>query len=172
MDLLLCMAKAAANSVRAKQIFVPFPHLVDPLDKRKAGLTPADPDFAKLKRILDVIPSIRTLSNATDLQSMRQTLDAREPLAYPLLQWLISSNRCVGWLGAAVCMRVCVPDTGSCLFAPNFFKYVTLGRRMAVDRWWLSANRRYRGGREFREGRISPLRKVEKFSPWRNFCSV
>ena len=34
----------------------------------------------------------------------------------------------------------------------------------------------YRGGGGFRgdnfAGKISPLRKVAKFSPWRNFCSV
>ncbi|KAL6064174.1 Protein mono-ADP-ribosyltransferase parp8 [Balamuthia mandrillaris] len=92
-DLLICMATAAANSGRATDIFDPFPTLFDPDNPKKVILSPKDKNFSLLKKLLTSFPTVHNLSQAADCLSMKDQLDRVDRLAYPLLQWIISSNR-------------------------------------------------------------------------------
>eukprot|EP01006_Ploeotia_vitrea_P023148 TRINITY_DN55592_c0_g1_i1.p1 TRINITY_DN55592_c0_g1~~TRINITY_DN55592_c0_g1_i1.p1 ORF type:complete len:747 (-),score=123.88 TRINITY_DN55592_c0_g1_i1:118-2169(-) len=92
-DLLVCMARAAAFSGRAQDILVPYPQVVDPENPRKMVLTPSKPDIPKVQKIFEAFPPVQALAQANDVQDMKLRLDAKEPLAYPLLQWIVTSNR-------------------------------------------------------------------------------
>jgi len=89
------MATAAAASTRNNLIFDPFPLLMDPKDpdKKKSILSPHNKDFAKLNEILKCFPSVEKMCQAKDFVDMKTQLDKSHPYAYPLLQWIISSNR-------------------------------------------------------------------------------
>jgi len=81
-DLLVCMAKAAANTHRAEQILNPFPTLFDPSSaKQEIILDPDKPDYARAKNMLNKIKVPCT----DDIH--------KDPLIFSLLQWIINSNR-------------------------------------------------------------------------------
>ena len=90
-DLLITMAKAAYKSERRDLIFDPFPTVVDPINPQSLALIPSHKDFSRCEKALGVL----------DMQKMscylgpelKKTVDAQDKLAYPLLQWLIGSNR-------------------------------------------------------------------------------
>jgi poly [ADP-ribose] polymerase 6/8 len=92
-DLLVCMAKAAAQSTRCNDIFDPYPTVFDPDNPKKAILSPNSKDFNLVKDILSRLPSIREMIQAKDCVDMKTRLDRGHKHAYPLLQWIISSNR-------------------------------------------------------------------------------
>eukprot|EP01004_Peranema_trichophorum_P007696 NODE_646_length_2508_cov_21.667505_g553_i0.p1 GENE.NODE_646_length_2508_cov_21.667505_g553_i0~~NODE_646_length_2508_cov_21.667505_g553_i0.p1 ORF type:complete len:685 (-),score=90.11 NODE_646_length_2508_cov_21.667505_g553_i0:337-2391(-) len=92
-DLLVCMAKAAVCSTRAEKVFEPYPHVFDPNNPKQLAFSPANKDYMKIRKVLQAFPSVKNIYQSTDLLELRRQLDMREPLAYPLLQWLLSSNR-------------------------------------------------------------------------------
>jgi poly [ADP-ribose] polymerase 6/8 len=47
----------------------------------------------QVKAILDKLPSIKDMSTWTDTRSIKQHLDTTDPLCFPLLRWIITSNR-------------------------------------------------------------------------------
>eukprot|EP00755_Sulcionema_specki_P020977 Sspe_Gene.12862::Locus_4410_Transcript_1_1_Confidence_1.000_Length_2654::g.12862::m.12862/K15258/PARP6_8; poly [ADP-ribose] polymerase 6/8 len=46
-----------------------------------------------VQRLCDMLPRVREMSRAKTIADFRKGLDAKHPLLYPLLQWVISSNR-------------------------------------------------------------------------------
>jgi Poly(ADP-ribose) polymerase catalytic domain len=72
-----------------------------PRKKAKKGKTEANqrPDFSdfadasKVKEVLDQMPPVAELVDAHDSQALKAVLDARHPLLFPLLRWVITSNR-------------------------------------------------------------------------------
>jgi poly [ADP-ribose] polymerase 6/8 len=92
-DLLVCMASAAAHSPRCNIIFNPFPLIFDPDNPKKQILSPERPDYALVRQILDHFLSIEQLTQAKDFLHLKAQLTKSHPLAYPLLQWIIASNR-------------------------------------------------------------------------------
>jgi len=92
-DLLVCMAAVAAKSQRKELIFDPFPLVFDPDNLKVKALDPANRDFNQVQTLLSKMPSVETMTQASDFVSMKETLDRAHKLCFPLLQWIITSNR-------------------------------------------------------------------------------
>jgi len=93
-DLLVCMATCAVkHTARRELIFDPFPVVFDPFDKSKKILDPDRPDFTLVQNLLSSMPSVEQMTQAVDFLSMKEKLDKASPFCYPLLQWIITSNR-------------------------------------------------------------------------------
>ncbi|KAG9355106.1 hypothetical protein JZ751_001819, partial [Albula glossodonta] len=76
-DLLVSMCRSALESPRKVVIFEPYP---------------SKKDYDRVMRALDSLTSIREMTQAPYLEIKKQ-MDKHDPLAHPLLQWVISSNR-------------------------------------------------------------------------------
>ena len=90
-DLLITMARNACNSERRDLIFDPYPTVVDPMNTQCLAFSPSHKDFSRCKEALSAL-DMQTLSCSLG-PNLKEAVDAQDKLAYPLLQWLISSNR-------------------------------------------------------------------------------
>ncbi|KAH0619918.1 hypothetical protein JD844_014352 [Phrynosoma platyrhinos] len=77
-DLLVAMCRAALESPRKSIIFEPYPSVKK--------------NYERLQKALDSVMSIREMTQGSYLEIKKQ-MDKLDPLAHPLLQWIISSNR-------------------------------------------------------------------------------
>ncbi|KAG5841155.1 protein mono-ADP-ribosyltransferase PARP8 isoform X1 [Anguilla anguilla] len=91
-DLLVSMCRSALESPRKVMIFEPYPSVVDPNDSKALAFNPRKKDYDRVMRALDSLTSIREMTQAPYLEIKKQ-MDKHDPLAHPLLQWVISSNR-------------------------------------------------------------------------------
>ncbi|KAJ8380446.1 hypothetical protein SKAU_G00012240 [Synaphobranchus kaupii] len=91
-DLLVSMCRSALESPRKVMIFEPYPSVVDPNDSQTLAFNPRKKDYDRVMRALDSLTSIREMTQAPYLEIKKQ-MDKHDPLAHPLLQWVISSNR-------------------------------------------------------------------------------
>ncbi|XP_067083920.1 protein mono-ADP-ribosyltransferase PARP8 [Osmerus mordax] len=91
-DLLVSMCRSALESPRKVVIFEPYPSVVDPDDSQALAFNPRKKDYDRVMRALDSLTSIREMTQAPYLEIKKQ-MDKHDPLAHPLLQWVISSNR-------------------------------------------------------------------------------
>ncbi|KAF4074331.1 hypothetical protein AMELA_G00238270 [Ameiurus melas] len=91
-DLLVSMCRSALESPRKVVIFEPYPSVVDPSDSQSLAFNPRKKDYDRVMRALDSLTSIREMTQASYLEIKKQ-MDRIDPLAHPLLQWVISSNR-------------------------------------------------------------------------------
>jgi hypothetical protein len=91
-DLLLTIFRAAALSSR-DHMLDPYPKIVDPTNPSKFALNPEKRDISKIRSILQVLPTTREVIQCEDLVALKERLEAKDNLAYPLLEWVISSNR-------------------------------------------------------------------------------
>ncbi|KAH3763404.1 protein mono-ADP-ribosyltransferase PARP6 [Pelomyxa schiedti] len=92
-DLLVCMATAAAHSARADMIFDPFPLVFDPDNQKRKVLDPASKNFAYAKQLLAKFPTVETMVRCRDFTEIQDILQRADPFAFPLLQWIINSNQ-------------------------------------------------------------------------------
>ncbi|KNC56323.1 polymerase 8 [Thecamonas trahens ATCC 50062] len=92
-DLLVCFAVAAATDAQAELIFDPFPRLYDPNDRQVVVLDPDNKDFTILREILNSFPPVAEMASVSSAQQLQDRLNEANRFAYPLLAWLISSNR-------------------------------------------------------------------------------
>uniref|UniRef100_A0A8C7I721 Poly [ADP-ribose] polymerase n=1 Tax=Oncorhynchus kisutch TaxID=8019 RepID=A0A8C7I721_ONCKI len=74
-DLLVAMCRAALESPRKSIIFEPYPSVVDPNDPKTLAFNP------------------KVTTVAGSYLEIKKQMDKLDPLAHPLLQWIISSNR-------------------------------------------------------------------------------
>ncbi|TRY90023.1 hypothetical protein DNTS_018251, partial [Danionella cerebrum] len=91
-DLLVSMCRSALESPRKVIIFEPYPSVVDPNNSQALAFNPRIKDYNRVMRALNSITSIRKMTQAPYLEIKKQ-MDRLDPLAHPLLQWVISSNR-------------------------------------------------------------------------------
>ncbi|XP_078531178.1 protein mono-ADP-ribosyltransferase PARP8 [Lissotriton helveticus] len=91
-DLLVSMCRSALDSPRKVVIFEPYPSVVDPNDSQTLAFNPRKKNYERVMKALDSITSIREMTQAPYLEIKKQ-MDKQDPLAHPLLQWVISSNR-------------------------------------------------------------------------------
>uniref|UniRef100_A0A671RY09 Poly [ADP-ribose] polymerase n=1 Tax=Sinocyclocheilus anshuiensis TaxID=1608454 RepID=A0A671RY09_9TELE len=91
-DLLVSMCRSALESPRKVVIFEPYPSVVDPNDSQALAFNPRKKDYDRVMRALDSIASFREMTQAPYLEIKKQ-MDKHDPLAHPMLQWVISSNR-------------------------------------------------------------------------------
>lgn len=94
-ELLIAIFRDAALSQRANTILTPFPAVADPRDSgKRLAIDPSNPDFEKVKGIVSrSFPKTQDVVKCEDLQALKERLERIEPLAYPLLEWVIASNR-------------------------------------------------------------------------------
>ncbi|CAH1796120.1 unnamed protein product [Owenia fusiformis] len=90
-DLLIAMCNAACRHNRREKIFDPFPTIVDPSNPTELALHPKNKDYKTVEKILECFMSMREMTSKG--ANLKRELDAGHKLAYPLLQWIISSNR-------------------------------------------------------------------------------
>jgi len=98
-DLLISFTIAA--SLGEIKRFTPFPQLEVKVHDKATGVSDVlsfmngnTKNNTKVKSVLDKLPSIQELSDlATDSKTIKENLDKLDPLAFPLLRWIITSNR-------------------------------------------------------------------------------
>jgi len=54
---------------------------------------PTKKNIAALLELMSFMPSVEELIQLKDLSSLKKFLDQKAPLAFPLLRWIIASNR-------------------------------------------------------------------------------
>lgn len=93
-DMLLLFAKLAARSARRDVIFDPYPLVFDPRDRRVRVLDPEHKDYRRAEEMLAAIPTVQSLIDAHPTRpDIAAELGKISPFAYPLLTWVVSSNR-------------------------------------------------------------------------------
>jgi len=92
-DLLISFASIAVNSARKELIFDPFPSVFDPANPKNMILDPKSKNFNLIQHLLKVMPSVEQMANAKDFAALRLGMDKADRFCYPLMQWVISSNR-------------------------------------------------------------------------------
>uniref|UniRef100_A0A665TWQ8 Poly (ADP-ribose) polymerase family, member 6b n=1 Tax=Echeneis naucrates TaxID=173247 RepID=A0A665TWQ8_ECHNA len=91
-DLLVAMCRAALQSSRKSIIFEPYPSVVDPHNPKALAFSPKRKSYERLEKALDSILLIRRMAQGPHSEIKKQ-MDKIDPLAYPLLQWILASNR-------------------------------------------------------------------------------
>ncbi|KAK0143808.1 Poly [ADP-ribose] polymerase 6 [Merluccius polli] len=91
-DLLVAMCRAALQSSRKSVILEPYPSVIDPCNPKTLAFTPRRKSYDRLERALDCVMLIRKMTQGPYLE-MKKQMDRIDPLAHPLLQWIIASNR-------------------------------------------------------------------------------
>ncbi|XP_028440331.1 protein mono-ADP-ribosyltransferase PARP6 [Perca flavescens] len=91
-DLLVAMCKAALQSSRKSIIFEPYPSVVDPCNPKTLAFNPKKKSYDRLQKALDSVLLIRRMSQGP-YSEIKKQMDKTDPLAHPLLQWILASNR-------------------------------------------------------------------------------
>lgn len=92
-DLLVAMANAAVCSSRNSIIFDPYPSIVDPHNSNFLALDPKNKNFEFVKKILRVIIDYRQATIDGKGTHTKTEMDQKNPCAFPLMQWILASNR-------------------------------------------------------------------------------
>lgn len=90
-DLLINLTKFACRSSRKELIFDPYPTIVHPSNPNTLLFTPDRKKFDEVKAVLDDIPSMQEMATLT--VALKQKLDDNNKAIYPMIQWIITSNR-------------------------------------------------------------------------------
>ncbi|XP_008304470.1 poly [ADP-ribose] polymerase 6-like [Stegastes partitus] len=91
-DLLVAMCKAALQSSRKSIIFEPYPSVVDPYNPKTLAFSPKRKSYDRLQKALDSVLLIRRMAQGP-YSEIKKQMDKIDPLAHPLLQWILASNR-------------------------------------------------------------------------------
>ncbi|XP_035521008.1 protein mono-ADP-ribosyltransferase PARP6-like [Morone saxatilis] len=91
-DLLVAMCRAALQSSRKGIIFEPYPSVVDPFNPKTLAFSPKRKSYDRLQKALDSVLLIRRMAQGP-YSEIKKQMDKIDPLAYPLLQWILASNR-------------------------------------------------------------------------------
>ncbi|XP_061826305.1 protein mono-ADP-ribosyltransferase PARP6-like isoform X4 [Nerophis lumbriciformis] len=91
-DLLVAMCRTALQSSRKDIIFEPYPSVVDPKNPKILAFSPKRKSYVRLEKALDSLLLIRRMAQGP-YSEIRKQMDRIDPLAVPLLQWILSSNR-------------------------------------------------------------------------------
>ena len=89
-ELLVAMCNAASLSGRRTDILDPYPTVVDPTNPRQFALHPKEKDFKKVEKAMGfVVQELKALPAV-----LKERLDSLDTNSFPLLQWVLASNRC------------------------------------------------------------------------------
>ncbi|XP_029993052.1 protein mono-ADP-ribosyltransferase PARP6-like isoform X1 [Sphaeramia orbicularis] len=91
-DLLVAMCRAALQSSRKSIIFEPYPSVVDPCNPKTLAFSPKRKSYDRLQKALDNVLLVRQLAQGP-YSEIKKQMDKMDHLAYPLLQWILASNR-------------------------------------------------------------------------------
>ncbi|XP_033634449.1 protein mono-ADP-ribosyltransferase PARP6-like isoform X1 [Asterias rubens] len=92
-DLMVAMVASSIRSSRRHLIFDPYPMVVDPRNSKEFAFTPRKKNYERIQQSLDSFITIREMLAAGSSSDVKKRMDGQDVLAYPLLQWIISSNR-------------------------------------------------------------------------------
>ncbi|XP_072051391.1 protein mono-ADP-ribosyltransferase PARP6-like [Amphiura filiformis] len=92
-DLMVAMVASSIKSHRRHLIFDPYPMVVDPRNPKEFAFTPKKKNYERIQQAVDSFISIREMLAAGNSCDVKKKMDHADVLAYPLLQWIISSNR-------------------------------------------------------------------------------
>lgn len=89
-ELLIAMCSAACRSGRRELILDPYPTVVDPRNSKQMAITPNNKNFGIVEKAMDtVVNELKALPSV-----LKEAMDTKNVLAFPLLQWVLASNRC------------------------------------------------------------------------------
>ncbi|KAM9352337.1 protein mono-ADP-ribosyltransferase PARP6-like [Symphorus nematophorus] len=91
-DLLVAMCRAALQSSRKSIIFEPYPSVIDPCNPKTLAFSPKRKSYDRLQKALDNVLLIRRMAQGP-YSEIKKQMDKIDPLAHPLLQWILASNR-------------------------------------------------------------------------------
>ncbi|XP_029952017.1 protein mono-ADP-ribosyltransferase PARP6-like [Salarias fasciatus] len=91
-DLLVAMCRAALQSSRKSIIFEPYPSVVDPCNPKTLAFSPKRKSYERLQKALDSVLITRRMGQGP-YSDIKKEMDKIDPLAHPLLQWILASNR-------------------------------------------------------------------------------
>lgn len=90
----LAYSASCANTQRFNP-FNPFPSGLEV--KTNSGtldfLTDGKPDNTKVRKVLEKLPDVATLTKWAKDKLLKENLDSIDPLAYRLLRWILATNR-------------------------------------------------------------------------------
>uniref|UniRef100_A0A2K5C3L9 Poly [ADP-ribose] polymerase n=1 Tax=Aotus nancymaae TaxID=37293 RepID=A0A2K5C3L9_AOTNA len=89
-DLLVSMCRSALESPRKVVIFEPYPSVVDPNDPQMLAFNPRVSCYPGTSITKFSYNKIEIVAPYLEI---KKQMDKQDPLAHPLLQWVISSNR-------------------------------------------------------------------------------
>uniref|UniRef100_A0A8C0X054 Poly [ADP-ribose] polymerase n=1 Tax=Castor canadensis TaxID=51338 RepID=A0A8C0X054_CASCN len=92
-DLLVSMCRSALESPRKVVIFEPYPSVVDPNDPQMLAFNPRKKNYDQVMKALDKKSAYNNFFFQAPYLEIKKQMDKQDPLAHPLLQWVISSNR-------------------------------------------------------------------------------
>ena len=95
LDLLIATTTLAASSPRAEHILTPFPS-VHSSDSSHLALDPMCPDCQLALEVLRAFPAFEAINSAAlddGSSGLKQAMDARHELGFPMFEWILSSNR-------------------------------------------------------------------------------
>lgn len=88
-------ARAISRSADGDR-FSPFPSGVEVSDrtnKMKTFMNGSSNNYQLIGEVLAKLPSVREMAKAPNTAALRASLDLLHPLAFPLLRWILTSNR-------------------------------------------------------------------------------
>lgn len=88
-------ARAISRSADAER-FSPFPSGVEVTDrtsKMKTFMNGSTNNYQLISEVLNKLPSVKDMAQYPNSRVLRSALDAQHPLAFPLLRWILTSNR-------------------------------------------------------------------------------
>ncbi|KAI6657990.1 Poly polymerase 6 [Oopsacas minuta] len=89
-ELLVAMCNAASLSNRREDILDPYPTVVDPTNPKQFALHPKEKNFKKVEKAMGfVLQELKALPTV-----LKDRLDSLDQNSFPLLQWVLASNRC------------------------------------------------------------------------------
>eukprot|EP01127_Copromyxa_protea_P014223 TRINITY_DN3918_c0_g1_i2.p1 TRINITY_DN3918_c0_g1~~TRINITY_DN3918_c0_g1_i2.p1 ORF type:complete len:560 (-),score=88.31 TRINITY_DN3918_c0_g1_i2:72-1751(-) len=103
-DLLISFTYAAAIGGDVRR-FTPFPKNVEATWKDATGqpctarfikdvkAEPTNQDLTIIRKVMDAFPSVEDMSKFNSTAQLKRDLDSRDRLAFPLLRWILTSNR-------------------------------------------------------------------------------
>ncbi|XP_063765876.1 protein mono-ADP-ribosyltransferase PARP6-like isoform X1 [Eleginops maclovinus] len=91
-DLLVAMCRAALQSARKNIVLEPYPSVLDPCNPQTLVFNPKRKSYDRLQKALDNVLLIRRMSQGP-YSEIKKQMDMIDPLAHPLLQWILKSNR-------------------------------------------------------------------------------
>lgn len=91
-DLLLAMTRAACKSNRKATIFDPYPTVVDPTCPTELAFHPKNKNFNEIEKVIDCFLPMEDMSKIPSA-TLKKRLDEDNMFVYPLMQWIIASNR-------------------------------------------------------------------------------
>ncbi|GFO14756.1 poly [ADP-ribose] polymerase, partial [Plakobranchus ocellatus] len=132
-DLLYRLTLAAANSKRMEDILSPYPTVIDPMKRDMLALHGKAKNDQLLKKVLNQMPPMNKLF-ADDGKDIQEKLKSCHFLCYPLLKWIIQSNRS---------HIVAIPEEGQLSCMETRHQFLMMNMPPSQEKSFLEYKRKY-----------------------------